>query len=693
MVIRFFLLLLSFLCVGVGIGFATPLQYSITSDTTCEVIHSDKYESLTSVEIPETTILSGKEYRVTGIGRIAFFQCKSLAKVSLPNSISSIGAGAFEECVSLKEVDIPQSVTILNERAFMDCESLERVTLPFSLRSIGDFAFGNCGALRSVRFPQSLDSIGANAFALTALTEVDLPRNLKYIGKAALAGLNLKSVRLPDSLTVLPAGLFLFTEIDELSIPSTVKRVEPMAFAGVMQVKRLLLNWERPEDVDMEITAFDYSDMDSVEFVVPDGTFDLYYEKLSEELRVPYTCQITEKSALDQKREFRWRLERKTLIIDKADFNYVNSVDLDYFNEELNCDKVDKLVVNEGVTRIPCGFGLSFHLEEIQLPASLREIAVDGLPGKVNCSVSSDNPFYVVQDGFLFDKRDSSIVLFLKDQHELFIPAYVKSIRSSAFWGCFDSIRVEEGNPYFSVRENVLFSKNFDTLHYYGSNLKQKEYVIPETVTTIGDYAFSGKLGLEMVQFNNGLKRIGRCAFLYSGLRKMVLPPSVEYVGSWAFDHNTHLTFVDLSSTKIKTLGHFIFYGCKRLTDIVLPNGLETILQDCLGETKHLAKIDLPTSLKVIQSPFDGSAIKSLHIPDNVIWIQDGFSEYNKIKDVYLNWRGGSVYNNVYTDEKEYRIFNLYDYDVSVRLHVADDREWLFWKDVWEVKLDIKTNR
>ncbi|MBP5458052.1 MAG: leucine-rich repeat protein [Paludibacteraceae bacterium] len=613
--------------------------------------------------------------------------------------VEGVGFEAYQGFPQLKAVTFLGNTQRIGSRAFAECTGLERVTLPISMQTIGDRAFEDCSALSDVKFPQALDSIEADAFARTALKEAHLPQNLRHIGKQALAGLVLSSVRLPDSLKVLPGGLFLFSKIGELYIPSTVNRIEPMAFAGVFQVKRVYLNWNRPEDVDVSISSFDFSGMDSMEFVVPDGTFDLYYGKLDDELNFPSSCRITEKSALARKGDFRWRLERKTLMVDKADFNYVSNLDCDYFDEKLKYDKVKKLVINEGITRLPYGFCRNLGVvEEIHLPASLREIACEGLLtyNRVRCSVSPANPFYVVQDGFLFDMRDSSIVLFPKGPKEMNIPAYVKSIRSSAFLGCcFDSVSVDEKNPYFSARKNVLFSKRFDTLYYYACGRKQKEYVIPETVTTIGDFAFSGQKSLENVRFGGGVRRIGNCAFLISGLRKVVLPPSVEYLGIEVFSYNTQLEYVDLSSTKIKTLNRGLFVNCSKMTDVLLPNGLESILEYSFGDTQRLKKIDLPSSLKIIRSPFDGSAITTLQIPDSVIWIYDPLS--SKTKDVYLDWRGGSVYNDVYimgnndynyTKESEYRYFDMV-YLVP-KLYVPEENDWKFWKE--EYKMDIRTN-
>ena len=59
-----------------------------------------------------------------------FFQCESLKKIIIPNSVKSIGHEAFMKCLSLQEIVIPDSVTSIEECAFLDCSSLERIIIP-----------------------------------------------------------------------------------------------------------------------------------------------------------------------------------------------------------------------------------------------------------------------------------------------------------------------------------------------------------------------------------------------------------------------------------------------------------------------------------------------------------------------------------------------------------------------------------
>ena len=81
---------------------------------------------------------------VTSIGKQAFFSCRSLESITIPDSVTSIGKQAFSGCYSLSSITIPDSVTFIGEQAFSDCTSLTSMTIPDSVTSIDTRAFSGC---------------------------------------------------------------------------------------------------------------------------------------------------------------------------------------------------------------------------------------------------------------------------------------------------------------------------------------------------------------------------------------------------------------------------------------------------------------------------------------------------------------------------------------------------------------------
>ena len=111
--------------------------------------------SLTSVTIPE---------RVARIGNFVFDGCHNLTSVTLPNSVTSIGTCAFQRCGSLTSITIPSSVTDIGTWAFASCGSLTSITIPSSVTIIENGTFYGCRSLTSITIPSSVTDIVSNAF-------------------------------------------------------------------------------------------------------------------------------------------------------------------------------------------------------------------------------------------------------------------------------------------------------------------------------------------------------------------------------------------------------------------------------------------------------------------------------------------------------------------------------------------------
>ena len=71
------------------------------------------YKETKEIIIPEKVTYNSTEYSVTSIGERAFYECKSLTSITIPNSVTSIGKSAFIRCSSLPSITIPNSVTTI----------------------------------------------------------------------------------------------------------------------------------------------------------------------------------------------------------------------------------------------------------------------------------------------------------------------------------------------------------------------------------------------------------------------------------------------------------------------------------------------------------------------------------------------------------------------------------------------------
>lgn len=102
--------------------------------------------------------------KVTEISLATFYRCSSLKSVVFGSDTTKIGEDAFYECISLQRIDLPNTVTSLGESAFEKCSSLSIVNLSTSLKTIGNMAFDLCISLKTIYIPASVTSVGYSVF-------------------------------------------------------------------------------------------------------------------------------------------------------------------------------------------------------------------------------------------------------------------------------------------------------------------------------------------------------------------------------------------------------------------------------------------------------------------------------------------------------------------------------------------------
>ena len=188
------------------------------------------------------------------------------------------------------------------------------------------------------------------------------------------------------------------------------------------------------------------------------------------------------------------------------------------------------------------------------------------------------------------------------------IPNSVSSIGEEAFSRCANliDIKVETENKYYLSIEGVLFSKDKTTIVSYPGGRKGS-YIIPNTVTSIGDGAFSFCDGLTNITIPNSVTSIGEHAFSgCSVLTSVTIPNSVTSIGN-AFSVCIGLTSITIPNS-VTSIGNSAFYWCSELKEIEIPYFVTSIGENAFFNCYNLKSITLYNGSKLSESNFPASA-------------------------------------------------------------------------------------
>ncbi len=233
------------------------------------------------------------------------------------------------------------------------------------------------------------------------------------------------------------------------------------------------------------------------------------------------------------------------------------------------------------------------------MPSGTSIVLKEGTTGIADCafsdcsgltSVTIPNSVISIGDWAFFDCSDLTSVT---------IPNSVTSIGDYAFGDCsgLTSIKVESGNSVYDSRENcnAIIETATNTLISGCKNT-----IIPNSVTSIGDYAFYGCSDLTSITIPNSVTSIGYRAFYYcTGLTSVTIPNSVTSIGREAFYCCTGLTSLTIPNS-VTSIGGDAFSFCSGLTSVTIPNSVTSIGDWAFSFCRGLTSVTIPNSVTSI---------------------------------------------------------------------------------------------
>jgi len=565
------------------------------------------FKSLKNIEIPDG---------ITSIENYAFCQCWSITSLSVPESVTSIGTGAFRFCGDLKEIKLPSNLTVLSDSlfgadanleyiTFGDAEKTDTVIIPETVQKIGNYVFMNCEKIKNIKLPSNLKIIGKTCFqGCISLTGLFIPQSVESIGGGIFGDCDaLQSVEIEDE-----NNNFIFKD----GILYDVKNGILVSAVNSLIPEKVIVD-ECTKTIDYSAFA-DCNNLYEIE--IPQGVVNIgekAFARLDNLKNIDIPDSVTNITTL--------AFYRCNGLVSVQVPGSVTAIKNGTFRE---CNNLKKVILNEGVAKIEgSAFVFCSSLEQIKLPQSLVSIGSGA-----------------------FDNCTSLISVELPDN---------AIISSDTFKECknLSDIVISDTNNNYIVKNGILYNKNMTRILCYPAGIKDTEFFVPDTVKTIGDFAFYGTKALESINIPDSVTNIGTDAFgECSGLKEVVIPDSVTSMGEAVFYKCTSLEKVKLS-VNITSPNPAVFQYCSSLKEVVLPESMKFISFFMFSYCKEITNIVLPDKLNsVLRSAFQNcDKLKNITVPKNVTTIQDyafGYyydeqsATYKKYDDFTISGYAGS---------------------------------------------------
>ena len=525
--------------------------------------------------------------------------------VVIPEGVTAIGNGAFQNNTTVTAVEIPDSVTSIGSYAFYRCTNLVDLELPYRLTSIGKYAFYECQKMTAeLNLSDSLVELGASAFY-----------NCKSITG---------SVYLPDHMTEIPSYVFYGCAglTGTLRLPVGLTKINSSAFNGCTGLTGTL---EFPMTLTtISSSAFYNCKGFTGDLVIPNSVTSLGGSAFQGCSGFDGTLTLSEGlKSISSYAFYNCSGIVGELVIPDTVTSYIDS------NAFYGMKGLTSLVIGSGVTTLYSPFSSCTSLETITF-TGLTAPTISSSPFS---GMTSLKTIYV----------PAGLIADYVAKFSTYVP---KTARILAL----------DADEEFLIIDNVLMS-------YQGAG---GDVVIPENVTSIAAYAFSGCTEVTSITIHDGVTSIGNRAFqgctsmtqidlpdgietigeyMFSGcssLENLVIPDSVTSIGLYAFQGCTGLTSLD-TGNGVVTIGNYAFTGCSGLIDVVIGDSVTTIGQYAFQNCSALTTLEIGANVQTIEcyAFYRCTKLQAVELGDAVISVgHDAFRECTGMKTLDL---GNSV--------------------------------------------------
>lgn len=396
------------------------------------------------------------------------------------------------------------------------------------------------------------------------LDKLTLPNTLKKIGKKAFQDCWIeKGLVIPDSVVEIGTHAFDFGVNGDLKLGKNLEKIGAYAF-GFSVIKSVVI----PDKVK------------NLDYVFSDSSID--------HLTLGKNSNLSEKGI-------------KELISDG--FSVIKQIDVP--KENPNFTTKDGVLFNKGMTKLIL-FPSSKQTEKYEIPQTVTELYKNSFPSaKIDTIVFSDN---LKKYNAAFSGNNIKTFMLGKNTPK------PENIHDTFVLYGVESINVPEGNPYMDSVDGVLYDDGAKKLLMYPYNKAGKTYNMPNTVTSIGEFALALTKNLNYINFSDSLKTIGENAFRTNrSIVELTLPDSLRTIEKEAFFASPIAITLNNGLEKI---GARAFKFCSKFKTLTIPNSVKEVGNCAFDYCMNLEslKVENPATILRHGAFADCSNLKSARI-------------------------------------------------------------------------------
>lgn len=526
---------------------------------------------------------------VKEIGDEAFSGCSLLRNINLPKDIVSIGSSAFKNCSSLEYLGELSAVTEFGESAFDGCKNLKSVNIYANLESIPKRLFAGCERMSEIVIPATVTEIGDEAFSgCKSVINFDLPENLKKLGSGVFSGCSaLFGLEIPLGVTEIPDGTFKnCSSISSYVLPDNVVTVGNNAFAGCSALKKIEFGLNATEigsGVLDNCTALE-------EIVIPDFGGRSYIGYLFGAANAAQNGERLPESL------------KKVTLTNMGSLSGTGFTDCRYIEEVIlgnvtniesgafdNCTALSSVTLSERVSSISVSaFTNCTSLFEIINHSALSITPQSGENGYIGYRAVA------VLDGETNDrveKYQTGYYTFAYDPvgKEYYLVGHDKGSES-----------VIDLSRKFALSDTVSANSFFVATEAFCGDESITSVVLGKVVKGVGVRAFENDTSLSSLKMSStSVERIGDYAFyMCESLSEVYLDVTVKEIGEYAFCSCASLQTAYFYGAEY--IGRFAFGDCSALSDLYLGDSIETIGECAFIGCCSIERVTLPATLSYI---------------------------------------------------------------------------------------------